>query len=496
MKPSRLISLIIIILILSSCTPPRVSSTQAPTAAPAITILPYATKIPTAVKTATAMPIPFPAVTLKPGNFYFSVDGATRFVFSRNVAGYQESHYTTLIGWSASAGSTFVRIQVDSMGMGYTKAGAVDEGWAAQWDRIFTNAEDAGIYVLPVFSAWYDWNAGAGYSTWKSNPLNAENGGPVKNPGELFQKDSATQQLWLDWLKALVQRWQGRKNILAWEIFSEVNIAGSPTEATGIEFVNRAVEVIHAADLQRRPITASLAETGLWNSFYRKSNIDFIQIHPYPVNAQLDRAILTMIRQALAAYNKPVLIGESGLSAATPDTDAGKLTIADHASIGVRHAIWAGIVSGAMNGRSLWWEDGVGIAFPSLGMPYLQKYANTELPAVLFVKGIDFSGFKPVIATNSSGIWGAVVGDEEMMIGWYRDVSCEPPNWNLKPEISGQTVTISLPKAGDTWQIDFYDTQTGTTVLGSITVNRQGSAALVALLDFKDDIAFKMKVVK
>ena len=131
-----------------------------------------------------------------------------------------------------------VRIQLDSLGMGYTNSGAVDEAWATQWEQVFNHAEKDGIYVLPVFSGWFDWNAGSGYSTWAKNPLNAAIGGPIKAPGELFQKGSASQKLWLQWMQTLVKRWQAQKNIAAWEIFSEVNLASGVSESEGIDFVN------------------------------------------------------------------------------------------------------------------------------------------------------------------------------------------------------------------------------------------------------------------
>jgi hypothetical protein len=69
----------------------------------------------------------------------------------------------------------------------------------------------------------------------------------------------------------------------------------------------------------------------------------------------------------LAEYQKPVMIGESGLSFELPDRNPPTLTTADQADIGIKITIWAAIVSGAMNGRSLWWEDGVAIYFPSVG---------------------------------------------------------------------------------------------------------------------------------
>ena len=445
---------------------------------------------PTSIPTAT--PVPLPVLTLQPGDFYFSIDGQQGFIFSRNVAGYQQTHYETLLEWTAAGGSRIARISLDSMGMGYTSSGEVDEVWVRQWERIFDYAEANGIYILPVFSSWYDWNARAGYSTWASNPLNAANGGPVQNPIELFEAGSPTQVLWLAWVETLVQRWQGQENIAAWEIFSEVNLASNPTEAAGVDFVNRAAALIRVADPSERPVTASIADTGTWPNFYRDASIEFINIHPYPPSAQLDRTIVSEVRQSLARYHRPVFIGESGLSAETPDSSAGGATIEENAPLGIRHAIWAGIVSGAMNGRALWWEDGVGIYFSSLGIPWMQQYSTAELPAVNFVRGIDFSGFGPLTSTSSSSIWGAAVGSEKMVLGWYRDATCEPPDWNMQPIISGQTVTITVPGTSADWQVNFYDTKTGTTIIGSASVTRQGSTITVSLPDFQDDIAFKM----
>ncbi|MGA2491277.1 MAG: hypothetical protein ABSF99_14005 [Anaerolineales bacterium] len=53
---------------------------------PTDTVAPTPTQIALPTQTATPTTIPFPALTLKPGEFYFSLDGQTRFIFSRNVA--------------------------------------------------------------------------------------------------------------------------------------------------------------------------------------------------------------------------------------------------------------------------------------------------------------------------------------------------------------------------------------------------------------------------
>ena len=162
-----------------------------------------------------------------------------------------------------------------------------------------------------------------------------------------------------------------------------------------------------------------------------------------------------------------------------------------NAEIGIRHAVWAGLVSGAMNGRSLYWEDSFGVYFPELGFPYLQKYATVDLATADFVRDMDFADFKPLDASLSSQIVGAVVGSDTIVIGWVRDAGCEPPDWPLQPVISGQNVTIRLSSIA-TWKVEFYDTRTGKDIVGRAAVTGVGDRVVVQLPDFRDDIAFKM----
>jgi hypothetical protein len=168
------------------------------------------------------------------------------------------------------------------------------------------------------------------------------------------------------------------------------------------------------------------------------------------------------------------------------------VTTAANASIGIKHAIWAGVVSGAMNGRSLYWEDGFAIYFPALNIPFIQKYADADLPAEKFVSGIDFAGFKPLTSQSSGSVFGGVLGNEKMVIGWYRDAGSEPPDWKLQPVITKQTVILTVPGSAAQWKVDFYNTKTGTDIISSETVSRSGGTITVSLPDFRDDIAFKM----
>jgi hypothetical protein len=455
------------------------------------TSIPPKTEIATAVTT-------LPEITLESGEMYFRINGKQSFLFSRNLAGYETSQYIQLIDLMKGGGSQLVRIQLDSMGTGITSQGEVDETWVKNWEDVFDKAAENGINILPVFSGWFDWNNGTpdyGYSTWASNAFNVAKGGPAASPDELFQSDSATQKLWFRWMKTLVERWSARENIAAWEIFSEVNIATGATESNGVAFIEQAARIIRNVDPRHRPITASLADVGEWPSFYRSEALDFLNVHPYPYDPHIDLGskVVNDIHAMRAKYNKPILIGESGLNASLPDSKSGS-GVLPNARLGFKHAIWAEMVSGAMNGRSLYWEDSFAIFFPTLNWDYLRRYADLERPAANFVKDVDFAGFQPLTIELPVGtkVWGAMLGNDKMVIGWFRDAGCKPPDWPLQPAIAGQTIAVVIPGSAAEWKIDFYDTGTGTDIISSSTTVRQGEKVFVLLPVFTDDIAFKM----
>jgi hypothetical protein len=474
-------------LILSGCTPAALAVTVTPTSS-----------VPPLPPTAT--PIPLPALSFTPGDPYFKLDGKPTFIFSRNLAGVTPQDYATLAGMAQKEDDLLLRVGTDNAAMGglngygYTSSGAIVSNWDQHWENFFETAEEDGLYVLPTFTGWINWND-SGYNTWGTNPFNHANGGPASDPGDIYRKDSPTQKLYVQWFQQVVGRWSSHRNILGWEVVTEIDLINGITQADGIYLTEQLAAAARQADPLHRPVTASLAgDYGFqgWLDYYRSDAVDFINYHPYPASARLDITVLQQVRTFLNAYHKPVLIGESGLSAATPDTSAGKITTAKYAVLGVQHAVWAEAVSGAMNGRALWWEDSFGLYFSDLGLPFLQKYEEVEGPVVQFMQGVDVTSFGPVPAQASSQVVGAALGNETAVIGWFRDAGCEPPNWPLQKVISNQTVTLTVPGDNPNWRVDFYETKTGTTLLTSAFVTRSGQTITIHLPDFQDDIAFKL----
>ena len=435
-------------------------------------------------------------LVLEPNESYFRSAGGHPFVFMRNLTSWRLTDFDEILDLAKTGGTKLVRSQlIEGLGPGITSSGAVDEAWASQWEQVFDKAGSNGISVIPVFSSWFLWNDGQpdfGDAQWGANPLNQTNGGPAQTPGELFQ-DGPTQAAWLAWVQALVNRWQWRTNIIAWEAFSELNLASGASESAGLQLAQRAASVIRAADAWHRPVNTSLSDWSEWPSLLQSDAVDYVSVHPYPGDGNLDTAILEGVGQKLSQYHKPVLIGESGLSGMSLTQPT--LATSARAPIGIGHAIWAAMVSGAMNGRALYWEDSYAIYFPAYGMPYLEKYASAELVAAQFVKDVDFGAFQPLAVALPTGsrIIGGAVGSSNRVIGWFRDASCVPPNWPVTPIPAGQTVTVTVPGSTFLWQVNFYDPGTGS-IVASTNVTRNASSLFVSLPAFQDDISFQLYV--
>ena len=212
--------------------------------------------------------------------------------------------------------------------------------------------------------------------------------------------------------------------------------------------------------------------------------MDIVQTHPYGEHPRyrgnLSEMIVDSVRERLRHYGKPVLIGECGLDARLP---AKTITLAERAPIGIRHALWASVVSGAMNGRMLWWEDGYDKYEHA---DIAGRYADAATPMARFVKGISFQELKPADVMLSKNLKGAALASNKLIIGWFRDAQCNPPDWPVR-RVSAEAVT--LPKTGGKrWSVQFYDTLTGNPIGEAVTVDRL-DALVIALPEFSESIA-------
>ncbi len=425
---------------------------------------------------------------------YFRVDGKPAFVFGRNPAGWRADQFSPLITWAHESGERIIRIHLGLPRE--SQPGVIYEPWVEKWETVLDEAAAHDLYVLPVFSAWARWNDGSDgrrWSYWNQNPYNVELGGPAKTPSELYA-DTECRQLWLRWLGEVVRRWRSRPNIVGWELFSELNLVTGATEEAGLRFVREASRVVREMDPAGRPVTASLAGIGEWPRLFADDAIDWIQVHPYADSGrhpgQLDRMIINSVRQRAKRYGKPVFIGESGLDSGPPQ---GTLDSAERAEVGLRHAFWAAMVSGAMNGRMLWWGDGYDV-FQKPDPELRKRFALLARPAADFARTIDRSGFEPVRVWPTPELYGAAIGQKRKAIAWFRDAQCIPPKWPTR-RLAGQQVRLGIPGQAGCWRVAIHDPVT-LRLLAELEADREEGHLPVVLPEFEDSIVLELTAVE
>jgi hypothetical protein len=422
---------------------------------------------------------PIATAELRVSERYFRVDGRSRFLTGRNLTG-SEAQVLALMERTAAAGSKLMRVHLThGRGMGMLPDGSADPIWLASWDRTFDAALKCGLYVIPVFGVWADFNDGNpnfGFANWRNNPLNARG-----VPGDLYVQGSAVQDAWLAWLGALTRHWQGRPNILAWEVFSELDLISGATETGGVEFVMRAKTALRQADPAQRPVTASLAGSQ-W--FSLPDVIDFVQVHVY--GEQLDELVINRVREKLAQGAKGVLLGESGLSALAPDSATP--TTAPQAPIATRHASWAALVAGAMNGRALWWEDAYAM-FHLPGMGFVENYPDVERGIAKLAASHEVSSYRPLDIVLPSELFGAAIGSESGAVMWVRSARCTSPMWECTSPQTGRRVTVPIPGTHPSWTVRILNTLNAEPVGAGQNVDRIIAGVEISLPDIADDVA-------
>lgn len=419
-----------------------------------------------------------PWLTLPAGSRYFEKEGRRAPVLLRNISAPDVPTFTTFLGQAHAAGTTVVRVQL-TQGFGYDTLGidangAVLPDFASSWDSVLDEAERQELSVVVVFAIWGDWNDGTpdlGWTHFSANPLGSALGGPAQSPADLFVPGSATQTAWIGWATSLVDRWKARPNIVAWEVFSELDIASGSTEATATAFAEAAADAVRAKDPMNRPVLASTTDGPLlqgapWTQLWASRANDLVSVHVYDEN--LDTVATSRVQTVLSLTQKPILIGESGLDAATPDGT--NVTSAPNAAVGLRHAIWAELLSGAVDARALYWEDGYAVNVSSSEVDLVDADQDLEATAAQWLGDTDFSTLAPLGVMASPQVYGAALGSETLVLGWVRNGASLPPDWTAAAE-SQVSVWVVLPSgaADGMWTVTLTDPTSGvkTNVVGT-----------------------------
>jgi hypothetical protein len=176
---------------------------------------------------------------------------------------------------------------------------------------------------------------------WPDHPWNAKNGGFLQDASDFFTDKEAKRRAKM-WLRYAVARWAASPNVMAWELFNEV-------EWVDARYANRwgdiadwhkeMADYLRSIDPYHHLITTSSAmdQKALW------ATMDYYQPHTYPPN----------VLMAVAGYeqpgDKPLFFGEFG----TPVGSGEPL------KAGLRDGIYGAMLANQAGAAELWYWDAV-----------------------------------------------------------------------------------------------------------------------------------------
>lgn len=230
------------------------------------------------------------------------------------------------------------------------KLGDIDLAAVKKWDAIVEGAQKNGIYFQMVLQHYGQYSTKVD-PNWNANPYNVKNGGFLQNPEEFFSNPQA-RALTKRKLYYILARWGYSPNILAFELFNEVEgtDAGRGKMTDQIALWHREMTLfLRQYDGYRHLLTTSSAPAIAYDSPVWET-VDYVQTHTYPSDI-LTALGATETPDTYGATktikskkpSKPEFIGEFGPSGLT-----------DAEGVGLHQGLWSSLMRNGTGAAQYW----------------------------------------------------------------------------------------------------------------------------------------------
>jgi hypothetical protein len=417
-------------------------------------------------------------------------DGAPYFAIGENLGWYDGRGSYAYDAWLdrlAAEGVTYIRLWMPSWAFGIEWGGLGDYGnrldRAWQLDTVLEAAAARGIYVMLCIQNHGPFSLSAN-SQWADNPYNAANGGPLSDPRDFFT-DPVSRALFKRRLRYVVARWGYSPNILAWELWNEVDLVANSASAEVMDWHAEMAQELDDLDPYDHLITTSTSNptpTGLWGV----PALDFTQTHFYAWPFYLDfPSALPGLLDRTRVAGKPTLLGEFG----TDFRGSGETLAGDPESIGFHDGVWTGLFSLTFGTGMTWWWDN--IVDPE------DLYSHFGAVATL-VEGIAFDreGFvrsEPEATAAGRNLEGFALVGASVVLGWIKNADHQwyPDGVSGDPSpVVGATLHLTAVPEG-AWLARWIDTTTGAE-LAREQVSVAGGEVVLDAPDFVGDVAVRL----
>jgi hypothetical protein len=231
---------------------------------------------------------------------------------------------------------------------------SLDNSW--KLDQVFKTAEEKGIYLLLTLDTYGSIMEEKGFwgeGKWHRNPYNSINGGPCETP-EDFWTDKKAKELFKKKLKYIISRWGYSPNLLAFELWNEVNAP--------VEWVKEMSEYIKKEDPYGHLVTTSIGYPFDKKHLYDESkvweldSIDFTQTHLYGEGGNIKdiaKAVSEKCWEMAERYKKPHLMAEIGLDCRADDAKYDKTG----KGVQLHNSLWASVMSKSFGTSMTHWKE-------------------------------------------------------------------------------------------------------------------------------------------
>ncbi|HEX6972142.1 MAG TPA: hypothetical protein VF234_07970, partial [Limnochordia bacterium] len=204
-----------------------------------------------------------------------------------------------------------------------------------------------GIHIILVLQNHGQFSARTN-PEWASNPYNRANGGPLARPADFFT-DPRARALTKQRYRYIVARWGYRTNLLAWELFNEVDLTDDYDSPAVAAWHAEMASYIKSIDPFDHPVTTSFSNPARDPRVWRLPEIDFTNTHFYGV-PDIAALVVKHDGEKSDRYGKATFSAEFGPDWRGPSQ-------ADTAGVNLHNALWVSPFSGATATAMTWWWD-------------------------------------------------------------------------------------------------------------------------------------------
>jgi len=205
-------------------------------------------------------------------------------------------------------------------------------------DKTLELGRENGIYILLTLVAHGEFSTKTN-PEWDKNPYNIKNDGILDKPEDFFTS-TAAKKAFKNRLRYIIARWGYSANILAWELFNEVDLTDNYDTAAVSAWHSEMADFIRSRDVYRHLLTTSFSNPDMDPAIWNLSRMDIVQTHLYNMKDEASQ-VYEACRAKTENYAKPHIMGEFGMDT---DGDFAKNN-SDPSGIGLHNGLWAGAMS-------------------------------------------------------------------------------------------------------------------------------------------------------